>query len=89
MNELLREKLFSLLADASQLVANEEMQNAYGCFMEQVKTTVSQPETDYPEVFRMLNITRIELVFIESLYRNEQGEKCPKISLYPKGIGTC
>jgi len=89
MNELLREKLFSLLADASQLVANEEMQNAYGCFMEQVKTTVSQPETDYPEVFRMLNITRIELVFIESLYRNEQGEKCPKISLSPKGIGTC
>ncbi len=89
MNELLREKLFSLLADASQQVANEEMQNAYGCFMEQVKTTVSQPETDYPEVFRMLNITRIELVFIESLYRNEQGEKCPKISLSPKGIGTC
>ena len=89
MNELLREKLFSLLADASQLVANEEMQNAYGCFMEQVKTTVSQPETDYPEVFRMLNITRIELVFIESLYRNEQGKKCPKIRLSPEGISTC
>lgn len=80
--------MFSLLSEPSQVVTNEEIQNAYGCFMEQLKT-VSQSEQDYSEVFRMLNITRVELVFIESLYRYEQGEKCPKICLSRKGIKPC
>lgn len=43
---------------------NEEIQNAYGCFMKQVET-VSQSENDYSEFFRTRNITRIELVSIE------------------------
>ncbi|MDH6310496.1 hypothetical protein M2451_004089 [Dysgonomonas sp. PFB1-18] len=80
MNELLKGRLFSLLSDASQ-VADEELQTAYGCFMEQVKTTVSQSEQNYTNLFRILNITRVELVFIESLYQYEQGKKCPKIRL--------
>lgn len=80
MNKLLETRLFSLLSESSQ-VTNEEMQNAYGCLMEQVKVTVSQPETNYQEVVRILNITRIELVFLESLYRYWQGEKCPEICL--------
>ncbi|MFT3739577.1 MAG: hypothetical protein QM786_12525 [Breznakibacter sp.] len=79
MNELLRERLFRLLSEPSQ-VTNEEMQNAYGCFMERLRT-VSQSEQNYSETFRMLNITRIELVGIESLYRHGQGEKRPKICL--------
>lgn len=87
MNELSRERLISLLSDASQ-VTNEEMQSAYGCFMEQLRT-VSQSENFYSEVFRMLNITRVELVFIETLYRHEQGEKCPEISLPTKGTISC
>jgi len=87
MNELSRERLISLLSDASQ-VTNEEMQNAYGCFTEQVKT-VSQSEQNYSEIFRMLNTTRIELAFLKSLYRYGQGEKCPEICLSTKGVRPC
>lgn len=72
-------KLISVLSETSQ-VTNEEMQNAYGCFMEQIEI-VSQFENDYPETYRMLNNTCIELVFIESLYWCEQGKKCPEICL--------
>jgi NH3-dependent NAD+ synthetase len=84
MNDLLKTRMFSLLSESSQ-VTNEKMQNAYGCFMEQVRT-VSQSEQDYSEAFRMLNITRVELVFIESLYRHEQEKKCPEICLSSKGF---
>ena len=87
MNELSRERLISLLSDASQ-VTNEEMESAYGCFTEQVKT-VSQSEQNYFETFRMLNTTRIELAFLKSLYRYEQGEKCPEICLHTKGVRPC
>ena len=79
MNELLRERLIRLLSEPTQ-VTNEEMQSAYECFMKRVET-VSQSELDYWENFRMLNNTRIDLVFIETLNRYEQGEKYPKICL--------
>lgn len=55
INELSREGLISLLSDASQ-VTNEEKQSAYETFMEQLRT-VSQSETDYSEIFRILNTT--------------------------------
>lgn len=84
MNDLLQTKLFSLLTESSQLVTTEKMQNAYGSFMEEVKT-VSQSETDLSKVFRTLNITRIELVSIEIHHRYGQGEKCAKICLSAKG----
>ncbi|RRD57562.1 hypothetical protein EII40_12825 [Tannerella forsythia] len=80
MNELLEERLFSLLTEPSQEVTNKEMQCTYGVFMEQVKT-VSQSEQEFSEIYRMLNITRIELVFLQSLHRYEQGKKCPEICL--------
>ena len=67
-------ELFSLLSDTPQ-VSKEEMQNAYGCFMKQVKS-ISQSEQNYSEIHRILNVTRVELVFIESLSRHEQGKKC-------------
>lgn len=75
-------KLFGLLSSASQ-VTNEEMQNAYGCFTKHIRI-VSQSESS-PDVFRMLNDTRVELVFIGLLYRHGQGEKCAEIRL-PKKI---
>lgn len=87
MNELSREGLISLLSEPSQ-VTNEEMQSAYESFMEQLRT-VSQSEQNYSEIFRILNTTRVELAFIESLYRYEQGGKCPKISLPTKGVSYC
>lgn len=86
MDELLKTRLFSLLSEPSQ-VTNEEMQSAYGCFTEQVKTE-SQSEQNYTEIFRILNTTRIEFAFLKSLYRYEQGEKCSKISLSAKSIST-
>lgn len=87
MNDLLRERLISLLSGPTQ-VTNKEMQTAYGCFMEQLRR-VSKSEQDYSEIFQMLNITRVELVFIKTLYRHEQGEKCPEISLSSKGFNSC
>lgn len=80
MNELSRERLIGLLSEPTQ-VTNEEIQNAYGCFMEKLRT-VSQSEQDYSKTFRILNTTRVELVSLKLLYRHEQGEKCPKICLY-------
>lgn len=75
MNELLKMKLFSLLAKDSQEVSNDEMKNAYGNFTEQVKI-VNQPENNYLIVFRILSITRIELVFLSKQTQYEQGGKC-------------
>jgi hypothetical protein len=80
MIDLLKERLIRLLSEPTQ-VTNEEIQHAYGCFMEQLKLA-SQSERNYSNVFRMLNATRIELVFLQSLYRYDQGEKCLKNSLY-------
>jgi len=80
MNELLETRLFSLLSEFSQTSTNEEIQSAYGNFVEQVEA-LSQSEQSYSEVFRMLNITRVELVFLQPLYRHEQGEKCLEIRL--------
>lgn len=79
MHKIINTKLFSLLSDTSP-VTNQEMENAYGCFTEQMKT-VSQSEIFFPEIYRMLNDTRIELVFLQSLYRYEQGKKCLEICL--------
>ena len=79
MNELLKTKLISLLSDASQVV-NEEMQNAYGCFMKQVRT-VSQSEKDFSAVFRTLNFTRIEFDSLGSSSLYGQGKKCLEIRL--------
>lgn len=82
MNELLKERLFSLLSNPTQ-ITNEQMQSAYECFMKKVET-VSQSKKDYCKIYRMLNITRVELLFLELRYRHEQGEKCPKIRLSQK-----
>lgn len=76
MNELLKTKLFSLLAkDSQQEVSNDEMKNAYGNFAEQVKI-VNQPENNYLIIFRILSITRIELLFLSTQIQYEQGKKC-------------
>lgn len=75
MNELLKERLFCLLVEFTQGVTNEEIQNAYEYFMEQVRT-ISESENNCSEIFRVLNVTRIELICIESLYQYGQGKKC-------------
>lgn len=74
MNDLLRTRFFILLADTSQKVINTEMQDAYEEF---VKHTVAISNLeDYAHVFRMLNLTRIEIAPLKGLYQDGQGEKC-------------
>jgi len=79
MNKKWNLKLFSLLSDAS-IVENEEMQSAYEDLVTQIKV-INQPETDWVEIFRMLNNTRVELAFLQSLSRHGEGKKCPEVSL--------
>ena len=50
------------------------MQDAYEDFVKQI-VTISHSE-DYTHVFRMLNLTRIEIVPLKELYQCGQGEKC-------------
>lgn len=87
MDKLVKMKLFRLLSESSQ-VTNDEIRNAYGCFMKQVGT-ISQSDDTYSEIYRILNNTRVEIVFVETLYRYEQGEKCSEICLFAKSISTC
>lgn len=83
MNDLSKTKLFSLLADPSQ-VTNPEMQDAYEDFVSQL-TTHNQPEKNLTEAFRKLNLTRIEFDALGALPFCGQGEKClssKNISIY-------
>lgn len=74
MNDLLETDFFSLLADASQEVTNKEMQNAYGEFVEQIRTVSN--ENDYSTTYRILVATRIEIASLETTPLYEQGGKC-------------
>ena len=74
MNDLLKMKFFRLLSETSQTVTNAVMQNAYEEFVKQI-VTISSSE-DYSNIFRMLNLTRIEIAPLKELYQNGQGEKC-------------
>jgi hypothetical protein len=76
MNEILNMRLFALLSEPSQEATPKEMQNAYECFLEQLRI-VSQSEQDYSKTFRTLNISRIELIHLQTIFRYEQGGKMP------------
>mgnify|MGYP005834054925 FL=1 len=67
MNDLLRTRFFILLADTSQEVINTEMQDAYEDFVKQI-VTISNSE-DYAHIFRMLNLTRIEIAPLKGCIR--------------------
>lgn len=76
MNDLLRTKFFILLADTSQEAINTEMQDAYEDFVKQIVTiSNSEDYTHVFRVFRMLNLTRIEIAPLKGLYQDGQGEK--------------
>ena len=67
---------FILLADTSQEVINTEMQDAYEDFVKQI-VTISHSE-DYTHVFRMLNLTRIEIAPLKGCIRMGWGENTLK-----------
>ena len=74
MNDLSKTRIIILLTDSSQKVTNTEMQDAYENFVKQI-VTISNSE-DYTHIFRMLNLTRIEIAPLKGLYQDGQGEKC-------------
>ena len=74
MNDLLQMRIFGLLSEASQEVNNEEFQNAYGEFVEQIRTVSN--ENDYSATYRILVATRIEIASLEIAPLYGQGEKC-------------
>lgn len=74
MNDLLQMRIFGLLSEASQEVNNEELQNAYGEFVEQIRTVSN--ENDYSATYRILVATRIEIASLETAPLYGQGEKC-------------
>ena len=74
MNDLLQMRIFGLLSEASQEVNNEELQNAYGEFVEQIRTVSN--ENDYSTTYRILVATRIEIASLETTPLYGQGEKC-------------
>lgn len=73
MNDLLKMRFFTLLADTSTEVINVEMKDAYEEFVKQI-VTISNSE-DYVYIFRMLNLTRIEIAPLKELYQYGQGGK--------------
>ncbi|MDD4226899.1 MAG: hypothetical protein PHU98_10980 [Mariniphaga sp.] len=87
MNDLSKTKLFSLLADPSQMT-NQEMQNAYEEFVTQI-SIYDHSESTLAESFRKLTFTRIELDALAVLPFYGQGGKCLKICISPKNISIC
>ncbi|TFD93772.1 hypothetical protein E2605_16620 [Dysgonomonas capnocytophagoides] len=75
MNDLVKSELFSLLANDSQTVSNDTMKRAYEDFVEKVKI-LNQSENNYAVIIRTLNLTRIELTALQTVFLYEQGEKC-------------
>ena len=74
MNDLLQTRMFGLLSETSQEVINEEIQNAYGEFVEQIRTVSNG--NDYSTTYRILTATRIEIASLETTPLYGQGEKC-------------
>ena len=74
MNVLLNMRMFRLFSETSQEVTNEEMQVAYGEFLEQIKNI--SDGIDYSVIYRTLNATRIEIASLKITPLYGQGGKC-------------
>lgn len=85
MNDLLQTRIFGLMSETSQEVINEEMQNAYGEFVEQIRTVSNG--NDYSTTYRILTATRIEIASLETTPLYGQGEKCAQKAISTKGAG--
>lgn len=85
MNDLLQTRIFGLLSETSQEVSNEEMQNAYGEFVEQIRTVSNG--NDYSTTYRILVATRIEIASLETTPLYGMGGKCVKKAVLTKDTG--
>lgn len=75
MNDFLETESVRLMAGNMLTVTNEEMQNAYLQFTEQVEG-IDTSEIGFSANFRLLNVTRIELAAFGTLHQYKAGEKC-------------
>lgn len=66
MNVLLNMRMFRLFSETSQEVTNNEMQEAYGKFVEQIRTISNG--NDYSTTYRILAATCIEIALLETQY---------------------
>ena len=73
MNDLLQTRIFRLLSETSQEVTNQEMQNAYGEFVEQIR--IVGDGDDYSTTYRIFVATRIEIASLETAPLYGQGGK--------------
>ena len=85
MNDLLQTRIFGLLNETSQEISNEEMQNAYGKFIEQIRMVSNG--NDYSTTYRILVATRIEIASLETAPLYGQGEKMRLKTVLTKDIG--
>ena len=76
MNDLLKMRIFELLSETSQKVTNEEMQNAYGEFVEQIR--IVGDGSDYSKIYRNLVATRIEIASLGTTPLYGQGKNALK-----------
>lgn len=83
MNKLLAMRLFNLINKKSQIENQAEFESAYEEFIEQIRS-ITESKNDYIDVIRLLNLTRIELMILETFSLYEQGKKCAK-EIYYKG----
>lgn len=73
MNDFTKVRIFGLLSESSQEVTNQEMQEAYGEFVEQIRTVSNG--NDYSTTYRILAATRIEIALLETIPLYGQGKK--------------
>ena len=71
MNDFTKARIFGLLSESSQEVTNQEMQEAYGEFVEQIRTVSNG--NDYSTTYRLLAATRIEIATLETIPLYGQG----------------
>ena len=87
MNDLIKMRIFGLLFETSQQVTNQEMNEAYGEFLEHIEGVSSG--TDYANIHRTLNATRIEIASLAPATLYGQWEKCLEKSVSTKSNGYC
>lgn len=76
MNDFTKARIFELLSESSQEVTNQEMQEAYGEFVEQIRTVNNG--NYYSTTYRLLVAIRIEIASLETIPPYEQGENALK-----------
>ena len=75
MNDLRKTRLFALLSGRSQkTMLTDELENAYEDFEEDLRITCNSG--DNTVIHMNLSVTRVELIFLESILQCGQGEKC-------------